>query len=421
MAVVTPAQNQAHSRPGQLSPHVAAGYLALSVTVGGLAGAAALAGQLHLLPAGLEARMAGFHPSAMLLFVGISAFLGAFGRLFLARDLMTGGVKALPLLDGAALVAMLVALLMFLSGVSHGDLIGMSVWSVGAVLMAVSTLTLISDSRAGVGIIAPRGQERVDGLLPFSLFVWTQLCAAVGLLLTAPVLAAGATRELFGASGVMPHFEMPVTLIVLVSAFGLAAKVFDGIAPVGKALKAVAVTVIAIVAIGGPVLWDRLAFVHADPASAQKAGAVLAAVASIAFTGVWIRTLWRQAVTLRVAIDVPVLWVSGFFVLLAAGWMGSGVHTAVLNGAVFVLFGGFYAWLGDVTKGHYSRNFARMQFGLMFLGVLASESNTGLGQALGGAAMAVSLWVMAFVLLSVLSASRKVVSGNVVMLREVRR
>ncbi|NHN92171.1 hypothetical protein [Acetobacter sicerae] len=421
MAVVTSAQTQAVSRRSGLSPYAAAaGYLALSVTVGGLAGAVALASQLHVLPAGLEARMADFHPSAMLLFVGIPAFLGAFGRLFLARDLMPGGVRELPFLDGAALAVMLMALLMFLSGASQADMFGMGLWSIGAILMSASTLAIICDSRAGAGIVAPRGQERVSGLVPFSLFVWTQLCAALGLLLAAPVLAAGATRALLGASDVMPRFEMPATLIVLVSAFGLAARVFDGIAPVGQKLKAVAVAVLAVVAIGGPAVWDRLAFVHADPAYAQKVGTFLAAVAAIAFTGIWIRALWRQAVTLRVAIDVPVLWVSGFFVLLAAGWMGSGVHTAVLNGAVFVLFGGFYAWLNDLTKGHYSRNSARVQFGLMFFGVLVSDSNTGLGQALGGAAMAVSLGVLAFVLLDVLSAGRKVAAGEVAM-QEIRR
>lgn len=421
MAVVTPAQTQSVSRRSGLSPYAAAaGYLALSVTVGGLAGAVALASQLHVLPAGLETRMATFHPSAMLLFVGVPAFLGAFGRLFLARDLMSGGVKGLPLLDGGALTVMLLALLMFLSGVLQGDLFGMGLWSVGAILMSASTLAIICDSRAGAGIVAPRGQERGSGLVPFSLFVWTQLCAAIGLLLAAPVLAAGATRELLGASGVMPHFEMPATLIVLVSAFGLAARVFDGIAPVGQKLKAGAVAVIATVAIGGPAVWDRMAFVHAGPACVQKVGTILAAVAAIAFAGIWIRALWRQAVTVRAAIDVPVLWVSGFFVLLAAGWMGSGVHTAVLNGAVFVLFGGFYAWLNDVTNGHYSRNFARAQFGLMFFGVLASDSNTGLGQALGGAAMAASLDVLAFVLLNVLSAGRKATSGNVAM-QEIRR
>ncbi|AQS85359.1 hypothetical protein A0U92_11810 [Acetobacter aceti] len=421
MAVVTPAQTQAVSRRSRLSPYApATGYLALSVAVGGLAGATALAAQLHLLPAGFEARMAGFHPSAMLLFVGIPAFLGAFGRLFLTHDLMRGGVKALPWLDGAALAAMLMALLMFLSGAAHAELSGMCLWSLGAVLMSASTVAIICDSRAGAGLIAPRGQERVSGLVPFSLFVWTQLCAALGLLLTAPVLAAGATRELLGASGVMPRFEMPATLIVLVAAFGLAARVFDTIAPVGQKLKAMAVAIIATVAIGGPVLWGRMAFVHANPASVQQAGTILAAVAAITFTGIWIRALWRQTVTLRVALDVPVLWVSGFFVLLAAGWMGSGVHTAVLNGAVFVLFGGFYAWLNEETKGRYSRIFARVQFGLMFFGVLASESNTGLGQALGGAAMAISLWVLAFVLLSVLSAGRKAASGHVVM-REIRR
>ncbi|BCK75612.1 cytochrome c oxidase subunit 1 [Acetobacter aceti NRIC 0242] len=421
MAVVTPAQTQSVNHRSGLSPYAAAaGYLALSVTVGGLAGAVALASQLHVLPAGLEARMAAFHPTAMLLFVGVPAFLGAFGRLFLARDLMSGGVKGLPLLDSGALTVMLLALLMFLSSVSQGDLFGMGLWSVGAILMSASTLAIICDSRAGAGIVAPRGQERVSGLMPFSLFVWTQLCATIGLLLVAPVLAAGATRELLGASDVMPHFEMPATLIVLVSAFGLAARVFDGIAPVGQKLKAGAVAVIATVAIGGPALWDRMAFVHADPACVQKVGTILAAVAAVAFAGIWIRALWRQAVTVRVAIDVPVLWVSGFFVLLAAGWMGSGVHTAVLNGAVFVLFGGFYAWLNDVTNGHYSRNSARAQFGLMFFGVLASDSNTGLGQALGGAAMAVSLGVLAFVLLNVLSAGKKAASGNVAM-QEIRR
>lgn len=262
MAVVTPAQTQAVSRRSRLSPYApATGYLALSVAVGGLAGATALAAQLHLLPAGFEARMAGFHPSAMLLFVGIPAFLGAFGRLFLTHDLMRGGVKALPWLDGAALAAMLMALLMFLSGAAHAELSGMCLWSLGAVLMSASTVAIICDSRAGAGLIAPRGQERVSGLVPFSLFVWTQLCAALGLLLTAPVLAAGATRELLGASGVMPRFEMPATLIVLVAAFGLAARVFDTIAPVGQKLKAMAVAIIATVAIGGPVLWGRMAFV----------------------------------------------------------------------------------------------------------------------------------------------------------------
>ncbi|NHN87788.1 heme-copper oxidase family protein [Acetobacter conturbans] len=413
MALLTSAPNKTTGNHALFPSFAVGGYLALSSVVGLIAGTGAILRQVDVLPPALAERIATFHPYAMLLFVGVPAFLGVFGRLFLPRDLKVADVAGLARIDGMALGFMLASLIAFL--VCGSVATGLGLWSAGAVLLSLATLLSIFNARSGAGVVPPRGQDRAETATPFSVFVWTQLCAATGILIVAPVLAAGVTRELLGWSGDMPSFEKPLTLIVLVAAFGLAVRIFDAATVLGRKARIVAIAVTAFAADGGAVFWARSAFIHAAPADTALMGTGLAVVASAAFAGLWLQTLWR----VKARISVPVLWVSGFFVLLAAGWAGSGVHTAVLNGAVFVLFGGFYCWVNDVTGGRYAQNLARAQFVLMFSGVLLSAAGASpVLQAAGGAVMVASLLVLASVLVSMM---RRVGDETFAGPQEIRR
>ncbi|MFT8719636.1 hypothetical protein [Acetobacter sp.] len=393
---------------------VVTGYLALCATVGMIAGICALLERADILPAELASRVTVFHPYAMLLFVGVPAFLGLFGRLFLPLALNASAARGLPKLDGLALTFLLASLAVFLTGVAGQASVGLGLvlWSVGAVIVACVTSATILDARAGAGIVPPRGQESTT--VPFSVFVWTQLCAAFGLLLVAPVIAAAATKSLLGYSVTMPAFELPVSLIILVAATGLATRVFDAVAPLGENARRAAVGVGALATIGGSTVWAHAAVTHGAQSTVVAVEMGLAVLVSMTCAAIWGRALWHA----QAALNVPVLWMSGFFVLLVAGWISSGIHTAVLNGAIFAMFGGFYSWLDDVTSGRYSQRAAQAQFLLMFVGVVLGASASSLLQAAGGAMIVSSLLVLASVLFSLL---RRNEEGQAHVLQEIGR
>ena len=396
---------------------VVTGYLTLCATVGMIAGICALLERAEILPPELASRVTVFHPYAMLLFVGVPAFLGLFGRLFLPLALNASEARGLPKLDGVALTFLLTSLTVFLTGVAgHASVgLGLALWSVGAVLVACVTLATILDVRAGAGIVLPRGQmHQKPTVAPFSVFVWTQLCAAFGLLLVAPVIAAAATKSLLGYSVTMPAFELPVSLIILVAATGLATRVFDAVAPLGANARKAAVCVGALATIGGSTVWAHATVTHEVQSTVVAVEMGLAVLVSMTFAAIWGRALWCA----KAALSVPVLWMSGFFILLVAGWISSGIHTAVLNGAVFAMFGGFYSWLDDVTGSRYSRRAAQVQFLLMFVGVILGASASGLLQAVGGAMMVSSLLVLASILFSLL---RRNEPASARVLQEIRR
>ncbi len=399
-------------------PAVSVASLTLAVAVGSIAGVTGILQEARLLPDALTSEATRFHPVAMLLFVAVPAFLGGFGRLFLSRDLAdptqrNGGLARLPILDALSIGMMTVSLLAFIAGGSAGPAAaaGLLLWSIGAILLATTTVATILDSRAGPGRVAPRGQIGTVRSAPLSLFAWTQFFAAIGLLFAAPVMAASATRAVFAHSGdagaMLSAFSMPVTLVVLVSAFGLAARIFDSAAPLTARSRLATAALAGVTADGGAVLWARGILTHQTQSTITLAGTCLAAVASLAFAGLWIRALWRQTVPMRNRVGVPVLWVSGFFVFLAAGWgvqmsSGRGLHAAVLSGAVFVLFGAFYNWLETVSEGRYPAGAARLQFGLLFAGAVLSAAGGpvihGPVQIAGDIAMAASLAVFMIVL-----------------------
>lgn len=402
-------------------PPVSAVSIGLAVGVGIIAGVAGLLQQAGVLPDALNRQAVWFHPVAMLLFVAVPAFLGGFGRLFLARELAdstqdNGGLASLPRMDAISLVLMLTSLAIFISGKGTENSVaaGLLVWSLGAVLQATAIITIILDSCARAGSVALRGYDKHPQVAAFSLLVWTQLFAATGLLFAAPVLAASATRALLGFSGmesIFSSFAMPVTLIVLVAAFGLAAQIFDSAVPPSARSRLIAAAVAGITADGGAVVWARGIFAHQPQSMIMLGVSCLAFVASLAFAGLWMRTLWCRTVSLHKRAGVPLLWVSAFFVLLAGGWCmemksGQGLHTAVLSGAVFVLFGAFYSWLETASDTRYSTGLARFQFALLFAGALLSAAGGVVAhspiQIAGDAAMAVSLGVFLAVLVSAL-------------------
>ncbi|NHO31496.1 heme-copper oxidase family protein [Acetobacter fallax] len=398
-------------------PAISTASLSLAVAVGSIAGISGILQEAGVLSDGLTRQMAWFHPVAMLLFVAVPAFLGGFGRLFLARDLAdpmleNGGLARLSRLDAASLSLLLLSLLTFIAGGGAASLVatGLLLWSAGAILLATSTVTTILDSRARSGCVVSRGQVRSGAVPPFSLFTWTQLFAATSLLFVAPVLAASATHAFFGQAGienVLPSFSMPVTLIVLVAAFGLAARIFDSVAPLSSRIRLTAAAIAGLASDGGAVIWARGLFAHQPQFLITLAGTGLAAAMSLIFAGLWVRALWHQTVSVRTRAGVPVLWASAFFVLLAAGWgvqmsSGQGLHAAVLSGAVFVLFGAFYNWLETASEGRYSVGLARLQFGLLFAGAILSAagglSARGPVQMTGDVAMAGSLAIFVAVI-----------------------
>lgn len=377
------------------------GYLGLSATVGSVAGAGALLGRMHLLSPLLSARLEAFHPLAMLLFVGVPGFLGVFGRLFLTRDLCPGRSLLSPLrgvsgLDGVALSLMLASFIAFLAWGYPALALGL--WALGSVLMAAITVATILDSRAGAGVVPPAGMTRTADKPVFSVFVWSQLAASIGVLVTAPILGAAVTRGPADSTvSVVQSLSLPLTLVVLVAALGLAARIFEVVAPVERRTTLAAGLLMGLAADGGAAFWARSAVTHGSPALLHEVGNGLAATVALAFTLMWVRTLWRRPVGLTGAAGVPVLWMSAFFILLGAGW-GGGVHGAVLNGVVFALFGSFYCWMNEFLGAGYPRTLARVQCGLMLAGALVLSSPSAFAQMGGGLMMAFSLPVLVAVI-----------------------
>lgn len=401
MAVSTSSAERTFSRNGGVPSPVVAGYLLLAAGVSGLAGLSMLLQQIGLLPDDLAQAIARFHPTAMLLLVGVPAFLGGFGRLFLTQDLIGASSSANRLVkpfDVVALGLIALSLPIFLAASGTVAPFGVLVWCAGAALLGTTTLGVVLDSHAGPGVVAPRGDDHPVMLAPFSIFVWTQLLAACGLLFVAPVLAASATHALINGGQTIISFAPPLTLIVLVAAFGMAARLFEALAPTTDRARHLAVAVSAIAAVGGPVLWAQANLAHVSQAVTVTESNVLAAMASIVFTFIWVSALWRRKVALGAQPGVPVLWASGFFVLLAAGWAGQGVHMAVLNGAAFVLFGALYGWIDAWTEGRYPARLAQIQFALMFFGVVLAGGSDVM-KTLGGGLMVASLIMLAAVLL----------------------
>lgn len=405
MPVMTPVPSGSASVPSRVPaggmPPVSAVSLSLAVTMGGVAGLVGILQEAGLF-SGLAGRQAGvFHAVAMLLFVTVPALTGGFGRLFLMRDLP--GAAGLPRLDLAAMAFILASLLVLLVGNVPA---GLLLWSVGAVLLSAGTLALILNSRSGPGCVAVRGSSVQPLKRPFSLFVWTQFFAAAGLILAAPVMAAAMTKTLWGLPDngeVLRTIVLPLSLVVLVAAAGLATRVFETLAPLGKAERLTGMVSAGLAAAGGAVLWDHNLFVH-DTAFSAMSVAGLEAVVSVVFAGLWMKVLWQRKVAAGGVAGLPVLWVSAFFVLLVAGWAvqitgGHGLHEAVLSGTMFVLFGAFYTWLERDAGLHCPARLVQVQFWLLFAGTVLS-AGPGVIRLAGDAAMVVSLLVFGAALIS---------------------
>ncbi|MBO1358474.1 hypothetical protein J2D73_01495 [Acetobacter sacchari] len=402
------------------SPRSAVGYVVFSCAVGAAAGAAALASQFGLLPSDLAKKAGHAHSIAMVLYVALPALLGGFGALLAPAELRRGvGASAIcARLLSLSLVLMIASLLLFFGAAGAATSVwGGLVWCLGAVVMATSVLSRILDSRTSV-VSGERGSAH-----RFSLFLWTQVAAAAGLLFSVPVLAAGLTRALVSGastSDVLTSFEMPTMIVVLVAALGLASRAFEPAAGQdddrrGSALESNVGRAVAVAAgVGGPVIWAHAMMTHQALAPVVSFETGLAALCSLTFGALWMSRLWRRAVSFAGRGGVQLLWTSGFFVVLLSGWTvgvaeGDSVHAAVLSASALALFGAFYGWLDSAGR-WYPAVAARFQFLFMFagsiLGNLAVSHAGGALQIVSGVAFGLSLLALVVVALGVFLGER---------------
>lgn len=367
---------------------------ALAALVGG--GVSVLAGMGVLPATGLGARLVQAHPALMLLYVVVPALVSGFGTLWLPRALgreymLLGRLNLLAV----ALLAVAAVLTCTLADARFANIL----WSLGALMSAMTVLTTIFDSCAD-----SRDQTS------FSPFVWGEMLSAAVLLLTVPVFAA-ATMRTWLWPAVSPaigaeYFAAPVGLIVLLAGFGI---VFEMAARIGQVQTRPVAYIMAATAASGVVAWAKSSLEHgAESLNAQMVGNTLLGLCSLSavcLAGLWLAGTWRARVSLR----TPLLWGMGFLAVVAGGWVvqlvqGTGLHPALQLGALYAVCGGFYLWRGEACGFWYPQKLAHLHFALTTVATLCLfvSGMQVLGCALYGAA------ALVFVLAALISFQRDI-------------
>lgn len=306
------------------------------------------------------------HGYLLELFVIPVALLGGLGRWLIPARLDVRGM-ATPRLDRGSWVVLTAAAFLLALGDRLGPVaiaLSLGLWSVGAVGMASGTIITVLN-------------ERHTTFRDLSLFIWSQLLASCTVILSAPLLAGALTRPLLHGfvstqllAQLLGAFHLPLLGLALVSAFGAAA---DNLWRRNRAAQPVIVALCAVIAVGGPLLWAH-DLLTGGGSSAWLEIVTLAAPA-IGVMALWCRLLWRESF----AFTWPAIWSCGALLLLSAGWglrlMPAGdaaAHSAVLFGAMFAVFAGYYSWLQTTSRLHIPRWFGLLHFSLCAIGTVCS-------------------------------------------------
>ncbi|MDL2170068.1 MULTISPECIES: hypothetical protein [Asaia] len=322
------------------------------------------------------------------LFVLIPAFLGGMGRLILPGEL-TSLPSLMVRFDRVALVALFLGALCALGGVSRPDLfaVSMGLWSVGVVLLALSTIVKCLECRV----------VRFRDLSPFT---WSQLLASLGLIVIVPVVLAGLCHDLVAGgdaqivAGVwLGRIQVPVLALVMQLALGAIANL---VSFHSTRAKIVLPLLMAVPTLGVSVVWAHGVIVP-GLSEAWLLGAGVA-LPCFGIMGLICASLWRRSFTMTYALS----WSFPALLLLSAGWVlylfparPEAFHSAMLFGAVFALFGCYYRWqaqLGDMAAPLW---LGRLHLVSMGIAVLAMIPFLPMLRHIGEAGMMVSLCCVA--------------------------